>query len=97
MDGHEDAGGGSIANAFNVEENLLARNSGGFRQGKHHVLICLMRNHQVDGINKRLAITIRSWELGKFTHHLLQISCYEGLNLWPIDGDVVVEFRVWAR
>ena len=55
MDGQKNARGRGVADALDVEENPLARNSRGLRQREHHVLVGLVRNHQVDGVDQRSA------------------------------------------
>ena len=53
MDGHENTGGRSIANPFDVEEDTVPRYSGRLGQGEHHVLIGLVRNDQIDCVDDR--------------------------------------------
>ena len=58
MDGHENTRGRGVANPFDVEKDPIARDPGRLGQSKHHVLVGLVRNYQVDRIDERPAAAV---------------------------------------
>ena len=67
---------------------------GSFRQREDHVLVGLVRHHQIDSVDQRPAGSVRIRQLRQLAHHLLQIAGDQRLHLRPVNRDVVVELRV---
>ena len=53
MNRQEDAGGGSVPDAFNIEVKVVGGHTSGLGQIQHHVLVGLVGNDQINCVHQR--------------------------------------------
>src|SRR5205823_6748558 len=94
VDGQRDRGGGRVADALDVEIELLGRETRRLGIVDDHRLVRLVRHDEVDGLQQAAAAAVGIRQRGQLADHLREVALHERLHLGTVHGDVVVEVRI---